>query len=125
MTELMPSLCNDCILRNQCGKDDVKMCASYIKEIKIKCDDCKFVDNCVDYGWQGCRKFTPKPTEPMTNEEYIRNCSTEELPKALKEMFFDIKSRVRSELGGYNELMKSERYFDEWLKEKHGKDDDE
>ena len=57
--------------------------------------------------------------EPLTNEEYIRSCSTEELPKALKEMFFDIKSRVRSELGGYNELMKSERYFDEWLKEKH------
>ena len=28
--------------------------------IKIKCDYCKFVEDCVDYGWDGCRKFTPK-----------------------------------------------------------------
>ena len=22
-----------------------------VENIKIKCDDCKFVDDCVDYGW--------------------------------------------------------------------------
>lgn len=38
MTELMPSLCNDCVARNQCGNDDVKMCISYTKEAKIKCE---------------------------------------------------------------------------------------
>lgn len=71
MTELMPSLCNDCISRNQCGKDDVKMCVSYIKEIKIRCDDCKFVGECVDYGWGGCRKFTPTPKQPLTHFQRI------------------------------------------------------
>ena len=29
-----------------------------VGNIKIKCDDCKFVDDCVDYGWQECKKFT-------------------------------------------------------------------
>ena len=28
-------------------------------DIKIRCDDCKFVEDCVDYGWQDCKKFTP------------------------------------------------------------------
>ena len=87
MTELMPSLCNNCISRNQCGKDDVKMCVSYIKEVKIKCDDCKFQEDCVDYGWQGCRKFTHNQRKPMTNEEYLRSCSFEELAGAIYEWY--------------------------------------
>lgn len=51
--------------------------------VKIKCDDCKFEAECADYGWEGCRKFTPKPKQPQTNEEYLRNCSTEELANFL------------------------------------------
>ena len=78
MTELMPSLCNDCVARNQCGNDDVKMCVSYIKEVKIKCDDCKFEPECADYGWLGCKKFTPAPSEPMTNEEWFCQLPTEQ-----------------------------------------------
>lgn len=54
-----------------------------VGNIKIRCDDCKFVENCVDYGWQGCRKFTPKPHKPMTNEEYLRSLNTEQLAEAL------------------------------------------
>ena len=44
--------------------------------IKIKCDDCKFVEDCVDYGWEGCKKFTQK--QPHTNEEWLDTLSTEE-----------------------------------------------
>lgn len=40
-------------------------------DVKIKCDSCKFVDGCVDYGWSECKKFTQKPSEPMTNEEWL------------------------------------------------------
>ena len=47
------------------------------KCVKIKCDDCKFVEDCVDYGWLGCKKFTPAPSEPMTNEEWLCELSTE------------------------------------------------
>ena len=47
--------------------------------VKIKCDDCKFVEDCVDYGWQDCKKFTPKPSEPMTKLcdtcEYLKFCA--------------------------------------------------
>lgn len=69
-----------------CGKDNpCKVSESMTKEIKIRCDDCKFVEECVDYGWDGCRKFTPKPNEPMTNEEYLRSCSFEELAGAIYE----------------------------------------
>lgn len=87
---------------------------NWLKGEKTKCEYCDGnTDECELAGRFEC------PRTPKNNEEYIRSCSAEELPKALKEMFFYIKSRVRSELGGYNELMKSERYFDEWLKEKH------
>lgn len=51
--------------------------------VKIKCDDCKFREDCVDYGWQECKKFTPKPSEPMTNEEWFCTLSTEEKAKWL------------------------------------------
>lgn len=106
MTELMPSLCNDCISRNQCGKDDVKMCASYIKEIKIKCDDCKFVENCVDYGWDGCKKFTPTPSTPQTNEEWLRTLPADERVKEILSRGFMTEKRTAEE-------------FVEWLKQPH------
>ena len=52
-------------------------------DIKIKCDDCKFVENCVDYGWQDCKKFTQKPSEPQTEQEYLQTCNTEQLAEFL------------------------------------------
>ena len=58
-----------------------------VGNIKIKCDDCKFVEDCVDYGWDGCRKFTPKPSEPMINEEWLRSATFEELAGAIYEWY--------------------------------------
>ena len=55
------------------------------ERVKIKCDDCKFVEDCVDYGWEGCKKFTPAPSTPMTNEEWFCQLSTEEKAKWLEE----------------------------------------
>ncbi len=55
--------------------------------VKIKCDDCKFVDDCVDYGWKMCSKFTtkPKPIVEQTNEEWFCQLSTEEKAKWLED----------------------------------------
>ena len=53
--------------------------------VKIKCDDCKFVEDCVDYGWEGCKKFTPAPSKPQTNEEWFCQLPTEEKAKFLFE----------------------------------------
>ena len=38
---------------------------------RIKCDNCKFALECVDYGWDGCKKFTPMPKQPQTNFQRI------------------------------------------------------
>jgi hypothetical protein len=53
------------------------------EHVKIKCDDCKFVDDCVDYGWEGCKKFTQKASEAQTNEEWFAGLSTKEKAKVL------------------------------------------
>ena len=50
-----------------------------VGNIKIKCDDCKFVKNCVDYGWQECKIFTPKPREQI---DWLKN--TQEKYRKLK-----------------------------------------
>ena len=72
--------------------------------VKIKCDDCKFCEECVDYGWQGCRKFTPKPHKPMTNEEWLRTLPTEERVKEILNRGFMTEERTAEE-------------FVEWLKQ--------
>ena len=82
-------------------------------DVKIRCDDCKFQENCVDYGWQDCKKFTSKPSEPMTNEEWFCNLSTEEKAKWIAEekmcrgyfIFPSMEEAIQDAL--------------EWLKEKH------
>lgn len=80
------------------------------------CDGCKFKDDCVDYGWSGCKKFTPKPKpiEEQTNEEWLRQCTTEEFAEfiyntAITDMLMD---RLINAENGIEEAM-------EWLKEKH------
>ena len=82
---------------------------------KIRCDDCKFVENCVDYGWKDCKKFTPKPSEPMTNEQWLRQATKEEMEHTLtmlimKDRFFADKecAYVNIRFGVHC-----------WLKEKH------
>lgn len=81
--------------------------------VKIKCDDCKFVENCVDYGWKDCKKFTQKPSEPQTNEEWF--CT---LPTEVKATFLAIQVRLGVEFYRTDD----ERYQDhdwwvKWLKE--------
>ena len=66
--------------------------------IKIKCDDCKFQENCVDYGWEGCKKFTQKAHEPMTNEEWFTSLSTEEKAKFIFWQHFDVYGKTLYEL---------------------------
>lgn len=92
-----------------------------VGNIKIKCDDCKFVEDCVDYGWDGCRKFTPAPSKPITNEDCIRDCKTQdELAKVLVGL---CDRAIQSRFGGVNfttdvELVK------EWLQKPHEVDDE-
>ena len=76
-----------------------------VENIKIRCDDCKFVEDCVDYGWDGCKKFTPKQSEPMTNEEWFTSLSTEEKAKRI------INIAVNSDCD-YRTIV-------EWLKQPH------
>ena len=117
MTELMPSLCNDCVARNQCGNDNVKMCASYTEEVKIKCDGCKFVDGCVDYGWSECKKFTQKPSTPMTNEEYLKSLDTEQLAEFIATQCADAIRLWRDmQYWTAHEKCKSNKWY-VWLKE--------
>ena len=93
--------------------------------VKIKCDDCKFVENCVDYGWQECKKFTPTPSEPMTNEEWFCQLTTEEKAKWMaKHMSFCEVCEIKTCRGdGCQRFdrgsMTETDAFREWLKEKH------
>lgn len=83
-------------------------------DVKIKCDDCKFVEDCVDYGWQECKKFTPTPSEPMTNEQWFCSLSTEEKAKFLRKIYRDGRDDY---VGEWYE--QTEADFVEWLKEIH------
>ena len=84
------------------------------ERVKIKCDDCKFVEDCVDYGWQGCKKFTPAPSKPQTNEEMLRGCTFEEMAGAIYEWYSQghIEGKVGKQLSSVTRVV-------EWLKEKH------
>ena len=80
-----------------------------VGNIKIKCDDCKFVEDCVDYGWDGCKKFTQK--QQHTNEEWFDELSTEE-----KAEFF---CTVQNCLTIYGDHIATHEDWVKWLKEKH------
>jgi hypothetical protein len=84
------------------------------ERVKINCDDCKFVEDCVDYGWYGCKKFTPAPSEPQTNEEMLRGCTFEEMAGAIYEWYSQghIEGKVGKQLSSVTRVV-------EWLKEKH------
>ena len=73
----MSRQCDSCRQKEYCrdAKNPVVTgCSAYWKAegVKIRCDDCKFVENCVDYGWDGCKKFTPAPSGVQTNEEWLK-----------------------------------------------------
>lgn len=82
--------------------------------VKIKCDDCKFHEECADYGWQGCRKFTPKPNEPMTNEEYLRSANVDDMATMIATKLLEL---ARNEYGMCDVVDRD--IVLEWLKEIH------
>lgn len=53
---------------------------------KIRCDDCKFEPDCVDYGWEGCKKFTPN--EPPHNQTNFSEIT--ETPEKLAEFIHTV-----------------------------------
>ena len=60
----------------------------------------------------GCSSFKAK--EPMTKEEYIRSCSTEELAEVLLEIYKDVINDYKTDW-----WEDSKEDWMEWLKEKH------
>lgn len=93
--------------------------------VKIKCDDCKFREECADYGWQGCRKFTPKPNEPMTNEEWLKGLSTKRMANFLSRVTQKCNDCGVDSLGDmdvkcpYNCGFCNKNAVEEWLKQPH------
>ena len=85
--------------------------------IKIKCDDCKFVADCVDYGWEDCKKFTPAPSEPMTNEEYIKSLNTEQLAEWIVYILYDKEFKKHIDKIGYINTHSPKTEVTEWLKQ--------
>lgn len=87
-------------------------------DVKIKCDSCKFVDGCVDYGWSECKKFTQKPSEIITNEEYLKSCNTEQLAEAFFEYrYANATPRQKLWMSASEECIKTD--IVEWLKQPH------
>ena len=90
--------------------------------VKIKCDDCKFVDDCVDYGWERCKKFTPAPSTPQTNEEWRKTCSVEEFAEWIANLAYACMRCGMSNGEAYchtGHCIQDEADAVEWLKEKH------
>ncbi len=97
-----------------------------VGNIKIKCDDCKLVEDCLEYVLDGFRKFTPKPSEPMTNEEWFNSLQTSDKAKYIaKAMYFydmgmpmgeALRASIRHEQGLNRTL---ENDVIEWLKQPH------
>ena len=77
---------------------------------KIKCDDCKFEPECADYGWLGCKKFTPAPSEPQTNDEWRKTCSAEEFAEWIE----DVTMWAAKEQGSF-----TVKGWEKWLKQPH------
>ena len=85
-----------------------------VGNIKIRCDDCKFVDDCVDYGWKGCKKFTPAPSTQMTNEEWLRSASANDMARCIATKLCEL---AKHEYGIYDVVDYATVF--EWLKEIH------
>ena len=88
------------------------------ERVKIKCDDCKFEPECADYGWLGCKKFTPAPSEPQTNEDWFCQLPTEEKARWLYDHYVNARA---DEYYGRQEKTLSE--YQKWLVSGHRKTD--
>ena len=103
-----------------------------VGNIKIKCDDCKFVDDCVDYGWEGCKKFTQK--QPYTNEEWLKMMTTEQLAEFISKIDMPFMDKApfpcgdliecNKNCGLYSRCVKDDfptnkEVWVEWLKQPH------
>ena len=87
-----------------------------VGNIKIKCDDCKFVEDCVDYGWEGCKKFTQK--QPHTNEEWLKMMTTEQLAEWLRGVYWHCHE-IDCEHCNYPWRCMEKGDIVEWLKQPH------
>lgn len=87
------------------------------ERVKIKCDDCKFEPECADYGWLGCKKFTPAPSEPQTNEEWFCSLPTEEKAKVFANATYSTAETPLTILWGGKEA--EQKKWELWLKQPH------
>ena len=87
--------------------------------VKIKCDDCNFVEDCVDYGWSGCKKFTPAPSGVQTNEEWIKQCTTEQLAEFILNTLERTNKITLVVMDALINGMVEQKAIEVWLKEKH------
>ena len=80
---------------------------------EIYCKDCEHFDKCVRGYMPDCPVYYPKKGI-MTNEEYIRSCTFEELAGAIYEWYSAgyTTGRVGLPLNSITGIV-------EWLKEKH------
>lgn len=80
---------------------------------EIYCKDCEHFDKCVRGYMPDCPVYYPKKGI-MTNEEYIRSCTFEELAGEIYEWYSEgyTTGRVGLPLNSITEIV-------EWLKEKH------
>ena len=92
---------------------------------KIQCDECKFCDICIDYGWENCQKYTPAPKTEQTNEEWIHSLTTEQLAEWIADKSNEIIGWIISEVDEHDGYIDEDNYWQkksdvlEWLKEKH------
>ncbi len=72
---------------------------------------CQYVKVCSPAEWD--------KGEPMTNEEYIRSCTTEELAEVVNELVFGIEFRTHIKKMGYINMHSYKTEIAEWLQEEH------
>ena len=78
------------------------------------CAKCKKSVGCpyADDRIKGCKKFVLEDELELTNEEYIRSCSFDELAECLTEVVLSDRRFRMTMVGGIEETKA-------WLKEKH------
>jgi len=85
---------------------------------KYMCDDCDLQRKCVFYedGYyiKDCKDF-----KPMTNEEFIRTCTTEQLAEELLDHFMWGVTVNAEECFTKEYISRIKKHIMEWLKEIH------
>lgn len=81
------------------------------------CDGCLHKHYCADYGEKliHCEYF-----EPMTEQEYLQTCNTEQLAEYILNVWLDGALNVNAEFGlNEAQIEKHKGYIYEWLKQPH------